>query len=267
MVCDGNVTTRVELSALLTVAFSNPTRTKFLSIKKNDSDALLNARPKISSIFFLCLVRTVGRNLKHFPPYFCLYWCIIYFFAKAISSRHFYTTHFIRRSLFWPQNFHSQLTLIAHHTPSREQIVRESSNTETIWFWEKYIVHSLGMGRWIHAHPCYSRYPILGDRSDFFCLVGTHTSITVSREERNRGFCKMRQLMLYVCMTEVERKKNFFSFLRRFLPVRYRNYWKIEFSSFGPKMHRGKWSPKIASTDDVDNDRRQTIGRSELFQI
>lgn len=132
MICDGNVTTRVELSALLTVAFSNPTRTKFLSIKKMIPMHYLTRGPKFLRSFFLCLVRTVGRNLKHFPPYFCLYWCIIYFFAKAISSRHFYTTHFIRRSLFWPQNFHSQLTLIAHHTPSREQIVRESSNTETI---------------------------------------------------------------------------------------------------------------------------------------
>lgn len=65
----------VVLSTAYRVASSNPTRTKFLSIKKYDSDALLNARLEFSSIFsffffFVCFLRTVGRNLKHFPPYF-----------------------------------------------------------------------------------------------------------------------------------------------------------------------------------------------------
>lgn len=68
----------------------------------------------------------------------------------------------------------------------------------------------------------------------------------------------MRQLMLCVYKWCWAKKKTFF-LSSSFGPFR-RNYWKIEFSSFGPKTHRGKWCPKIASTDD--NDRRspgQTI--------
>lgn len=54
---------------------------------------------------------------------------LFFFPAKPISTLNALPSS-ERRSLFWPQNFHSQLTLIAHrahHTPSREQIVRESS--------------------------------------------------------------------------------------------------------------------------------------------
>lgn len=110
----------VVLSTAYRVASSNPTRTKFLSIKKYDSDALLNARLEFSSIFSFFFFRVLPSNCRPKPEalstLFCLYWCIIYFLLNQFPSGQ-HTTHFffIERSLFWPQNFHSQLTLIAHH--------------------------------------------------------------------------------------------------------------------------------------------------------
>lgn len=96
--------------------------------------------------FFLFLLR--GIQYRRRSTFHLILLALLYFFCQ--------TNFLLRRSLFWPQNFHSQLTLIAH-TITRANYERESSNTEIIW--------PLNSTMMKHTHTDSSTD--IGDRCDF----------------------------------------------------------------------------------------------------